>query len=463
MQRFTFDKLKEQGMLYNVRDFSAKGDGVTLDTGAIQQAIDSVAGSGEAGTVLLPQGRYIIGTINLVSNLTLRLEAGACLIGSKDISDYIETDIDPCTSLKCGMICGFNLENVIIEGEGVIDGSGDAFWYDEYLNGKSKSENTYSHAKLISTPLKPYDKRTVILMFSECNNLKIRGVTITNASGYTVWPVGCKHVYIENVTIKNNRQGPNTDALDIDSCSDVFVNNCHIDAGDDCIALKTSHNRLKKPQPCERVCVTNCILSSPTCAIRIGYEGDMEIKDCIFSDLIIYDSRNGINLLSIATSCSHINLVKGTEISRMNFNNIIMQNVAHPIFIWAGDESIKKTYCAQIRDIKISNISAEAIDGAFIGTEIPGVIKNITLDNITVNVKRIKQAPEKFIFPNVFGGGSPNGLDIIGVKNVNLHNVEINGGKVNWEKNENITLDHKKVVSKKERQQKHRLPAVFKV
>ena len=114
-------------------------------------------------------------------------------------------------------------------------------------------------------------------------SLLFRDVTLLNSPCYTLWLIGCNNVNIDGVTIHNPHDGPNTDGIDVDCCSNVRVANCSIDGGDDAIAIKSDSGTLGEDKPCENVTVTNCVLCSvPACEVRIGYEGDAVIRNCTF-------------------------------------------------------------------------------------------------------------------------------------------------------------------------------------
>ena len=143
---------------------------------------------------------------------------------------------------------------------------------------------------------------------------------------YTIWAIGCDNVVIDGITIRNPHDGPNTDGIDIDCCSDVRISNCSIDGGDDAIAIKSDAYQLGEDKPCENVVVTNCVLCSvPACGVRIGYEGDAVIRNCTFSNLTIFDTDIGLDMVSILPA--RPNILKGTRCENILFDNIVMRNV----------------------------------------------------------------------------------------------------------------------------------------
>lgn len=333
----------------NVTEFGADRTGNTIVTVAIQRAIDACHTAG-GGTVVFPPGTYRSGTLMMKSRVTLHLEAGATLLASTDRADY------PITASVVGIglsyfIFGDNLEDVAITGRGVIDGSGSAFWTDEMIN---------------ATALRPKEWRPRGMIFlRNCRNTLVRDVILRNSPFFTLWLMGCDIATITGVRILNPRNGPNTDAIDIDCSSNVHISDCHLDAGDDCIALKGDAIFLGRKKACEFITVTNCTMSSSACAIRVGYEGDAPIRNCTFSNLTITRTEIGIDIVSILPkNCPTI--LEGVQIDRILLDNIAMTDVARPIFIWLGRET-PGDFTGHIRDISISRVIAEATNGCFIG------------------------------------------------------------------------------------------------
>ncbi|MGI6354777.1 MAG: glycoside hydrolase family 28 protein [Lentisphaeria bacterium] len=418
----------------NIRDFGAIGDGVALDSPAINAAIAAATADGY-GEVIIPPGIYRCGSIDLVDNLTLQLEAGAVIRGSRDINDYHEDryafngKAAEGQFLRHYLLGAFNRRNVIITGDGVIDGSGDAFWDPNNICTDGKPlEAAKSSCVAYYRVLKPVNPRPVVVYFWRCQNVTVRQVRIINSPSYTVWPVGCDGVCLDNLTIRNPRHGPNTDALDIDCSSNVIISNCDIDAGDDCIALKSDTSRLGEDKPCERVVVTNCILSASACAIRLGYEGDGIIRDCAFSNLAIHNAKNAIDMLSL-TPVKRSDFKRGTPIESIAFSNIVMRNVARPFFIWAGTESgSPNPYQAHVRGLTFSAMEIHTISGSFIGSLDGAAITDVTLRDIRLHLQDhvYFQDVVPVEYPNIWASGfMPDALRLHRVDNAVLDQVAI--------------------------------------
>ena len=420
----------------NVRDFGAVGNGSTLDSPAIQKAFDKASANG-GGTVVVPPGIYLIGNLQLRDNLILYLEAGAILKASSNLEDYSEDQTVNSNSLRYYLLEGRNVSNVTIEGHGLIDGSGPDFWENVYVN---------------IYVLKPKSWRPVVIYMIDSSNITMQDFSIRNASAFTIWTLGCESVVIDNLTIHNPRNGPNTDALDIDCCRNVRISNCDIDSGDDCIALKSDNNRLGRMMPCENIAVTNCNLSSTTCAIRIGYEGDAPIRDCVFSNLTMYKCRHGINMLSISPDVDSTKIENGTPIERIIFSNITMREVEQAIFIWAGKERDEFDYSGYIRDVSIIGLLGHARGSSYIGSKDNCAIFDILLRDVRLTQDGIFEKGVGTKVPCHWGGGiMPWSLNLRNIEGITMDNFNIRKGEVqgawagylSWENVKDFSLNGK--------------------
>jgi polygalacturonase len=400
---------------FNVRDFGARGDGVALDSPAIQKAFDQAAAAG-GGTVWFPPGIYLAGNLQLRDHLTVHLAGGAVLKAVADLAAYPEDRTVSSAWLRHYLLEGREVRNVIIEGPGVIDGSGPRFWEDHYIN---------------ANVLAPKAWRPVVLYLVNSRGITVRDVTIRDGAAFTVWLLGCESVVIDGVTIRNPRNGPNTDGLDIDCCRNVRISNCDLEAGDDCIALKSDGARLGRPMPCENIAVTNCHLSSTTCGVRIGYEGDAPIRDCVFSNLTFSNCRHGLDLLSIRPAVTGTTINHGTPIDRLVFTNLTMREVGRAIFLWAGKERPEFTYGGHVRDVLIANLQGQVNDSSYIGAQAPGAMGNLTLRDIRLVQDWHREAQPEVTIPSHWGSGfMPWSLNLCNLDAVRLENVAIRPGVV---------------------------------
>lgn len=274
--------VEQQFSFFNIMKYGAKGDGKTDDTDSIQQTIDTCHQNG-GGTVFIPKGTFMIGTLVLKDNVTLYLSAGGILLGSSNLEDYrplnhystqmpsfmgdtLQRDLN-----TLHLIYAEKGKNMSIIGQGTISGQGTAFWNKDYV---------------------PLDRPGPMIQFEACENVNIENVTLQNAPFWTLHLLGCDNVKIHNITIKNHRYSPNTDGIDINSSANVIISNCLIDTGDDAICLKA---RLTE-KSCENITVSNCILYTNHSGIKLGTHSLGNIRHCLFHNCIIQSSYLGIGL-----------------------------------------------------------------------------------------------------------------------------------------------------------------------
>lgn len=381
-----------------ITDYGAVGDAKTLNTAMIKKVLSACAKSG-GGTVIVPPGTFRTGAIRLYSNTTLHLEAGAVLKGSADLNDYI------VNGQRYGLISATKVENIAITGRGTIDGSGTSFmdmktvfaetvpFFDpkftrqgvEYMDPKFGTADA---------PVVPYERPGRLVAFSQCKNVLVRDVTITDAPLWTVNLDRCRDVVVSGVHIDNPLVVPNNDGIHCTSCANVQISDCIIFTGDDAIAITSigdpRHNRilggdLLGPGKTENVTVTNCTLQSRSAAIRVGYV-DGDIKNCTFSNIIIRESNRGL-LVNVRDEASVENVL---------FSNIIIQTRLHTGNWWGHGEPIQVSALAndknvktlgQIKNVRFSNIIAESESGIVVWGCNDGVIKDLVFDNVKVKIK----------------------------------------------------------------------------
>lgn len=392
----------------SILTFGAIPDGKTLNTHFIQEAIDTVSEQG-GGIVIIPTGRFLTGTIVLKNNVFLYLSPGSLLISSTNIEDFPEI-IPTYRSYtdnysQRALIFSEKQTNIGIVGYGKIYGQGEQFKEDE--NRKYK--------------FRPYLVRLI-----ECKDVNLEGITFENGAMWTIHLLACGNVHCSNIKI-NSRCNHNNDGIDIDSCEDVIVSDCHIISGDDSIVLKST-----SPKPCKNITVTNCILSSLCNALKMGTESNGGFQNISISNCTIYDTR--ISGVTIQT-------VDGGITENIVVNNISMKNVRNPIFIRLGNRARPccpdkpVTSVGTMKKIVISNIIAT--DADYIGCPISGLpnhyIEELTLRDINLTFKggvenQIGIPEEKEdAYPEyrMFGTLPAYGFFIRHVKNMFMDNITI--------------------------------------
>jgi polygalacturonase len=315
------------------------GDGQTLNTAAIQSAIDRCADAG-GGTVVFPAGRYVTGTLLLRSKIVLRLEEGAVLLGSTNLADYrlVDPFVDG-TGAQMGyaLVAGVDVSDVAIEGPGSIDGRGK-----ETLAARGPNEKS---------------KRPFLVRFVHASGVRLSHVGLQQSAAWMVHFFQCRGVAAEGVSILN-RAGSNNDGFDIDSCESVRIRSCEIDSGDDAICLKTTSAR-----PCRDISVNGCTLRTNCAAIKFGTESMGNFERIEIADCHIPEARlAGIKLLS----------VDGAHIDGVTIRNIAMDAGHVAVFLRLGARL--KTFRAGDNPMPIGTLRNISIGGLRATVDAPGIL-----------------------------------------------------------------------------------------
>lgn len=368
--------------IFDVQAFGAKGDGTTLDSPSINQAVDACHASG-GGVVYLSPGVYQCGTIILKSNVTLYLEAGAVVLGSTRLADYT-----PQVGPEAGgdanrkhLIFARDADNVTLAGPGRIDGQGPKFWRP---SGRKPPAPEDAWKDVATYDWKPTGRPSPLLEFYNCRNLRLEDVQIANAAGWTVRPIFCTNVFIRGVTIKNPVIGPNTDGLDITCSQNVVVSDCIIDTGDDAICLKSENPYGGEVSVTKNVTVTNCILTTCCNGFKIGTATRGGFENILFNNSVIFNEE--APLAARAISGIALEMVDGGWIEGVSISNIRMQRVRTPIFIRRGSRRPRNDGSAgRLRGVTIENLAAT---GSICTSSITGIpdfdIEDVSLTNIRI-------------------------------------------------------------------------------
>ncbi len=395
---------------FSVLRFDPQRDGVQLDTDSIQAAIDACSLAG-GGTVHFPPGRYLSGALFLRSHVHLHLEAGSILLGSKNLQDYPITTpaVRSYADNYCdkSLLYGENLEDVGLEGQGMIDGQGAGF-------------------------SDPYKNRPFLIRMVNCRNISVSDLALADSPMWVQHYLACRDLYIHGIRVRS-RVRPNNDGIDIDGCENVRISDCDILCGDDAIVLKSTSGHA-----CKNVVIANCTLSTLCNALKIGTETSGLFENIAISNCVIYDTDlAGIALL----------IVDGGRLDQVNISNLTMNKVGTPIFIRLGDRGRpvqaggSHLPVGKLQNVLISNIQAEAAGP--VGSAISGIpgslLEQITLENIRIQyrgggklpeVKReVPELPSEYPEYDMFGRLPAFGLYCRHVRNLHLHNVNLTFGE----------------------------------
>ena len=377
---------------YNVTEYGAKADGKTLDTEAIQKAIDECVYNG-GGTVDFPAGSYLSGTIIMKDNVVLHLQAGSKILGSKNIEDFpmysqpVANNMDK--DVYRALIRGENLKNIGITGLGTIDGQG------KYLQDVPITDEGIKEIEKVYTdtsryiPGKKDDQRPFLLRFVSCKNIIIEGITLQYPVKWTQHYLDCDGLTVRDVKVYAHG-GENNDLIDIDGSRNVVITGLIGDCDDDGICLKSTGKEVV-----ENVLISDCILRSRTNPIKAGtdsYGGfrNITITNCYIGPSLTDGGYSGRDegLAGIA-----LELVDGGILENVTISNIVMEEMAAPIFIRLGNRA--RTYkpnmevrpIGSLNNIIISNIFAKNAGktGCSIIGEVGHPIKNVSISNVKIN------------------------------------------------------------------------------
>ncbi|MFP4105022.1 MAG: glycoside hydrolase family 28 protein [Phycisphaerae bacterium] len=346
--------------MYDVSSYGAVADGKTVNTQAIQQAIDEATSAG-GGVVTLGPGRWVCGTIHLKDNVTLDIQPGGVLLGSGDIADYPGVEDERHGDRHVHhFIVARDAENVTIRGGGTIDGNGPAFWKEP------KGPRSWIGAR--SPRVSP------MLDLVRCSDLRIENVTIRNSPGWTLHPHMCRRVWIRGIRLLNPLFGPNTDGIDVNGCRDVFISDSHIECGDDAIVLKTTHDS----QSLERVTVTNCILRTHCVGLKLGAnESVHDMRQITFSNCVVYASTRAVGIYNWR-GCTQEDIVISNIVCDTDSGFILNR----PIHIDARHAEFEP---GVIRNVQISNFVART-DGRLLMTAADGYkVENVVLRDVRLS------------------------------------------------------------------------------
>ncbi|MDA3865866.1 MAG: glycosyl hydrolase family 28 protein [Salinivirgaceae bacterium] len=384
---------------YNIKDFKAMADGKTINTEAIQSAIDNCF-EGGGGEVIVPPGVFYTGTIFLKSNVYLHLMPGAVLQGSYNPADYPEHNI--LSHKKFGtithdgqwvkymkaLVIADNVQNIGIIGQGTIKGAGEGDAFQLGLNKDGKPKNIF---------------------FVGCTNVKLKDITVLNSAQVTISISKCEKVFIDGLYV-NSQVNWNCDGMDVDS-KDVTIANCIIESEDDALCFKSEYLNTF----CENITVTNCVVSSMCNGIKLGTGSrtgfrNITVNNCVIkrnlkNEYFHWEMTPDVVLDHKTTSVNTgivIMTVDGGLMENISFSDIVMTDVLSPIFIRVGSRFLTPDNKPSVmRNISISNVTAHT--RSILPSVIAGLqespahdihLSNISIYNhINVSPKMLKTFP----------------------------------------------------------------------
>ncbi|QJD86476.1 glycoside hydrolase family 28 protein [Cohnella herbarum] len=382
--------------LFNVRSYGAVGDGVAKDTKAINRAIADCHDRG-GGIVRVPAGTYLTGTVNLLSDITLHLEAGAVLLGSPDVGDYRKL---PYTSefRNQALIVAIGAVNVSIEGRGAIDGNSDAFME----HGQADLARDYSVEctrqgeayNLVNDqpdegPLACKPRPGILILFLRCQEVSVTGIKIRNSPNWCLHVARSEGIRLTGLEIKNSLLVPNADGIDVSRSRNVRISDCNIEGGDDGLAFSPCAEGYGESDS-ENVVVENCTIVSRSAGIRLGWDA-CHFRNFLFHNIVIHGSNRGIGIY----------LREGESIDNVVFSNIVIHTRLHKGKWWGKAEPIHisvvplpahtksefRGTMGRIRNVTFSSITAIGEQGIVVAGNSDSYIEDLTFDQVRITLK----------------------------------------------------------------------------
>ena len=408
----------------NIAEKETKPDGKTLCTSIIQNAINQISENG-GGTVIIPPGSFVTGSLVLKSGVRLDVQKGALLLGSTNLNDYlsIQPEFVALRTVQTTkqLIFAENQHNIAISGEGTIDGRGAAFSWE--MPGDE-----------------PGITRPHLIQLINCKNVTIEGVTMLNSGGWMQHYLACENLQIKGITVFNHCN-KNNDGIDIDGCYNTIVSNCMVDSDDDGICLKST-----SPKMCKDVIVSNCVVKSHCNALKMGTETTGGFRNITFTNCVVSPSIDPDPIYGTlgGQSAISVEMVDGGILDGVNINNITVSETDCPIFIRLGNRARKHAPDApapgmgSLSNVNISNVVATTSSKTTSNiTGIPGFYaENISLNNIFITNLSDGTQEEASMKVRENDGGYPtaamfhrvlpaSGFFVRHVKNITFNNVQL--------------------------------------
>jgi hypothetical protein len=416
--------------VFDVTKYGAKGDGTTLDTGAIQRAIDAAADAAALSVkaqVLLPGGKkYLTGTLVLKGAIDFHLADDAEIIISTNREDYLgglanSSDADRMASAAGGVIVATNVQGLRISGTGTLQGRAR-----EFMTGYDKPNEWW-----LPKPFRPK-----MFVLTGCRDLEVRDITFAEAPNWGLHLLGCDGVLVDNVKVRNLLDVPNCDGIDPDHSRNVEIKNCNLVCGDDGVVIKCSRQPVDYG-PAANIHVADCVIETQDAGLKIGTETTSDIHDILFERCQIKTSSRGL--------C--IQLRDEGSIHGIAYKDITFTSRFYSDPWWGRGEAIsftaiprtQQTKLGTLHDISVQNVTGHAensvrVAGYRSAPDAPSSIHDVTFDNVKVTLNRTTQYKGGLydnrpttVLPAIEPHDTP-GFSIEHADNVTLHDCTVAWG-----------------------------------
>ena len=363
----------------SIVDTGAAPDGKTLDTKAIQAAINQVATQG-GGTVIVPAGTFLSGALFLKPKVNLDLEANGVILGSTNIQDYpsMPTRVEGHTQVwRPALINASGCDNLQITGSGTIQGGGQPY-YDAFYNARK------ANPKVTNLDV----DRPRNLFIEDSKNVLISGVNLRDSGFWNIHIYRCQHVTIEKVDIRAPDRSPSTDGIDVDSCQDVTIHGCYIADNDDEIALKGTKGPLADQDtgspPVSHIRISDCTFGHGGGIVTLGSEASY-IHDVIAENCKI-----------VGNQTNHVITIKLRPDTPQHYEDIHIRNIVMnapgtvinlapwtQFYDLGGHPAPAQT----VENVSISNVTGSTTSFGRIDGPAKSIVRGITLENIDLQLK----------------------------------------------------------------------------
>ncbi|MDQ6755820.1 MAG: glycoside hydrolase family 28 protein [Bacteroidota bacterium] len=411
---------------FSITNYGAASDGQTLNTNAFEKTIAACAAAG-GGKVIVPAGLWLTGPIQLQSNIDLHVERGALIIFTKDHSQYpmIKSSKTGSNYVPASPIYGYDLKNIAITGEGIIDGAGDSWrpvkkikvsasqWKEFTSSGgavskdgslwwptKQAMEGEDFLKELKEKNVKPSAEgylpardflRPYMLYLVNCQNILIENVTLRNSPKFVFYPNNCFNLTIRYVNIFNEYAAQNGDGIDISASKNVVIYKCNVSVGDDGICMKSSgKNDNTDKANLENILIAGCNVYHAHGGFVIGSNTDGGMKNIFVSDCNFVGTDVGIRVKSNA---GRGGLVRDIFISNIFMSDIVNDAISFDTYyedVPAGTAKTTSTAVRdktpEFRDFYISNVFCNGAKTAISITGLPEMpVHKVFFENVVIS------------------------------------------------------------------------------
>lgn len=425
----------------SIIDFGAKSDGITCNTAAFAEAIQHISEKG-GGTVIVPEGLWLTGSIEMKNNVRLHTERGAVVLFTEDYDEYplVQTYYEGRSSWRVqAPLYANKAENIAITGEGIFDGNGQAWrpvkkgnvtvhqwrdftesggvinergdvWYptERALLGATGAfhggKGSYEEAMQVKEWLRP-----VMLNFVSCKNIWLDGVLFRNSPAWCLHPLMCENLILSNLSVENEDWAANGDALDLESCRNALIYRCNFDAGDDGICMKSGKDEegRKRGIPTENVIIYDCTVFKGHGGFVVGSEMSGGVRNIYLNKCRFIGTDNGLRFKSTRG--------RGGVVENIYISDVYMANIKSDAILYDlyyGKKDKERTSMPaneatpQFKNIYMKNIVCKKANRAILLQGLPEMkLRDIFLEDVIIEADR--------------------GIDCIDAENITLKNVRI--------------------------------------